>query len=336
MNPSSEANGRSRVTYDAIADRAGVSKTTVSLVMRGLAKDRIPEATFRRVHEAANELGYYPNRLIRSMQRGKSETLGIVAPNAALEHAGRILDGIRAQAAELGYGILLGQVSGNAKDERESAHRLLEHRVDGMIRFTGVPDGTEPPAWLTEAVLRGVPCVVVDDVMLEGQIDCVVSDDEPAAYAIVSGLLPGCERIIHFAGDSHRTSGQEREAGFWRAVADSNGTEAEVVSRDYSGRAILEILAEQYSRDRGPDAIFCATDYMALSCVNWLAHHQLGRGVRVAGFGGLLCSELLDIATVRQPFEAMGATAVQQVIRRIQGDASPFQTLRIPAKLSTR
>ncbi len=324
----------SRATYDAIAARAEVSKTTVSLVLRGLARDRIPAATYGRVEAAARELGYYPNRLVRAMQKGRTETIAVIAPTMSMEHAGLILDGIREEAARRGYSILLGSASADAEDERASAERLLQHRADGLIRFSSVSDRGRTPDWLAEAIQRGVPCVMVDDASLEGQVDCVVSDDRHGASEAVRHLASkGHTRIAHLRGDLGRTSADERAEGYLQAVRSEGLGYERILGHSYAGEGLSGDMERLFERN-APTAIFCCSDVVALMAQAWLKAN--GKRVALVGFSGTWVAAEEGLTTVVQPFGEMGARAVARLVARIEDDAGDPTINRLATRLILR
>lgn len=334
-----KAPSRSHVTYDVIAAHANVSRTTVSLVLRGLARERISPETYARVEEASRELGYYTNRLVQAMQSGRTEIIAVLAPPVGLEHAARILDGIRDEAGRKGYAVLLGAADKDPADERPSAERLLQHRADGMIRFNAIQEPGKLPDWLAEAISRGIPCVLVDDADLAGQVDCVVSDDEPGAYqAVVHLLEQGHRRIAHYRGHFDSTAAAERAAGYQRAMREYGVDYERFVGFNFSGTGTDDVFESLFGESEPPTALFCCADSVASNALRWL--HAKGRrvpeDVAIVGFAGTFFSSHLEISSVAQPFEAMGATAVQRILQRIEGDPSPFQVDRLPTELIVR
>lgn len=315
-----------RPNYEAVAARAEVSKATVSLVLRGLGQGRIPQATRDRVIQAARDLGYVQNGLVRAIQRGTTETVAVVAPSLSYEHVARIVDGIRSHAALQGFSILLSLASDDAIAESESADKLLQHRVDGIIRFSGVPDPGTPPDWLSSAIQHGIPCVIIDDLSLAGQVDCVVSDDYQGAYDATTYLLSlGYNKIAHLAGDQGRTSAIERTLGYKAALHQAKNSYEVILGNRYDGVGLAELLDEAFSGDQRPEALFCCTDAVAAITLKY--------GVPVVGFGGTGLAIWSGIPSVRQCFEEMGGRAFDLLKRRIDGSTEAFTIDRVPTTL---
>lgn len=322
-----------RATYDDVAQRAGVSKTTVSFVMRGLGNGKIPETTRKKVLDAAEELGYYPNNLIRSLQRGRTQTLALVAPRLSMEYVALVVEGVREAASAAGYAVLIAQSSVDEDQERASAEQLLHHRVDGVIRFTLYTDPGLMPAWLDSAVKRKVPCVVIDDVGLAKQVDCVASDNFAGALEMVRHLIAkGHRRIGHIRGSLGKTSAQERLSGYQQALKEAGipFDSALTVGEDYASTSLAEDLDCLLRAE--PTAIFAASDVLAIETRKLLAQKGLP-DIEVTGFDGILRAIELEIPTVEQPFTEMGKEAVKMLIRRIEHPGAPLATERLPCRL---
>src|SRR5687767_5072249 len=96
---------KKRITIKEVAEAAGVSTQTVSRVMNN-HPDVAPD-TFERVQQIIKKTGYAPNILARSLIRGWSHTLGVVAYGLEYFGPSRVLTGIEQQAAKMGYSIFL-------------------------------------------------------------------------------------------------------------------------------------------------------------------------------------------------------------------------------------
>jgi DNA-binding LacI/PurR family transcriptional regulator len=137
-----------------VAERAGVSKSLVSLVMRG--SSRVSEARRKAVLEAAEELGYRPNAVARSLVRKRSGVLGCILSDLHNPFFADVADGIEEGAVTHGYRALLS--SGFLDESREASaiETLLQLRVDGLLMI-----GTLTSMKDLERAAASVPIVVV-------------------------------------------------------------------------------------------------------------------------------------------------------------------------------
>ena len=105
-----------------VAAAAGVSVTTVSHVLNDVAYARVGAGTRERVHEAAQRLGYGPNRLAQALRTQRSGMIGFISEEiATTPHAGRIILGAEETARARGYSIMIiNSTSTSSQDSRES------------------------------------------------------------------------------------------------------------------------------------------------------------------------------------------------------------------------
>ena len=140
-------NNRKRVTIKQVAEESGVSTQTVSRVVND-RPDVAPE-TRRRVQEVIERLGYQPSQAARSLSRGLSYSLGVVAFGIEFFGPSRALSGVERQAAELGYSPLLYLMrEPESADVVRIIDDLLARHVDGII--WAVPEISDNRNWLEE------------------------------------------------------------------------------------------------------------------------------------------------------------------------------------------
>lgn len=145
-----------------VAEKAGVSRATVSHVLNG-RYDRVSKATKERVLAVMEELGYAPNLLARSMKTKKSQTVGVVIEGIAEGWFTQILLGIEEKLRENNYRILLSSIYPKCEEKDdivEAINLLLLWRVEGIIIITGADD--REPSSLGRAVKAKVPLVLVN------------------------------------------------------------------------------------------------------------------------------------------------------------------------------
>src|SRR5687767_9575236 len=120
-----------RATSHDVAARAGVSQPTVSLVLSSNPKARVASATRERVLRAAEELGYRPNVIARSLVRRRSYALGVLVPDLGNQFFADVVSGAERVAAEEGYAVVLTEQR-DAPLERQ-LDALRARQIDGVI-----------------------------------------------------------------------------------------------------------------------------------------------------------------------------------------------------------
>ena len=145
-------------TMRDVAEAAGVSVSTVSLVINNKEGARIGDDARRRVQEAIDALGYRPNAMAKDLVSGRSRFIGLVADAiASTPFAGQIIHGAQDEAWRHGYVLLVANTEGNRDAETEAIAMMLEHKVRGILYSTWYHREVQLPAGLGEA-----ECVLVN------------------------------------------------------------------------------------------------------------------------------------------------------------------------------
>ena len=129
------------VTLADLAEASGVSKATVSLVMR--ESPQVAEATRERVLRAAADLGYVYNRAAAALRSKTTGTVGLIVTTVRNPFFAEVVDGIEARFSESGRSLILTQHSESLAMQRQQIELMLQSRVDGVII---VPAYNTPPA----------------------------------------------------------------------------------------------------------------------------------------------------------------------------------------------
>ncbi|MCF7848651.1 MAG: LacI family transcriptional regulator [Kiritimatiellales bacterium] len=320
-----------------IAERAGVARTTVSLVLRG--GEGLKPETVERVKEAAKELGYRPNMLVQGIRTGKSRMVGVMIPPYD-SHWSQVVYGIHDELAKNDYApIFLWSAHRDEemdeKRELKQVHRLLDRRIDGVVLWPHFARMYEQH--IHEFSLRNLPVVTVD-CRINGSVkaDAVLSDDRAGAKAVAEHLLGlGHKNIIHFCGPETEEWSRMRREGF---ETTPNCISVEVPLKP-PRTAIIRKALEAYPETT---AVFASTDHIAQDVYE--AATELGLcipvGLSVVGYSDLDFSKYLapPLTTVHAcPYE-MGRRAAQMVMERIAGNAddAAAQAEYLPVELVVR
>ncbi len=324
-----------------VARAAGVSIATVSLVLNGRTQVALSPATRKRVMEAAERLGYRPNRVARSLISGRSQTVGLLLPSLSSSFVARIAEGVEEEATGNDHRILLAHSRHDPEFESRQLDLLLQHKVEGVILVTG--EGTLPslPTRLGLMARNQVPCVVVDDSAAAEQVDCVVSEDQDGMNRAVRHLLELGHRDIAFLGAGLGTSSaRDRLAGFRIALGEAGirWREDRVAGSSYR-QPEVDIAADRwFSGPDRPTAVVAANDRHLAALLPILR----ARGIRVPedlallGYANYDFASYLDLSSVEQDPEEMGRIAMRRLLERIGNPRLAPQRIPLPARLVIR
>lgn len=317
-----------------VANEAGVSKSLVSLVMRG--SDRVSASRREAVLEAAAALGYRPNAAARTMVRRRSHVVGVMVSDLRNPFFADVIDGIDTAATDAGYRAILTTGNRTPKRERLAIGTLLEMRVDGLILAS--------PVVSREFVVetsRTVPTVIVGKATRAPTVDSVTNDDRQGASMVVDHLVElGHTRIAHIDGRDG-AGARPRRTGYARSMR-QHGLEDEIRSAsggftEEGGRIGMERLLAEGAR---PTAVFVANDLAAIGALEVLDATGLDvpGDISVVGYDNtaLAAGRRFKLTTVDQPRHDMGRMAAGLIFENIEQDHTTASHVVLSPKLVVR
>lgn len=325
-------------TLEMVAERAGVSRATVSRVVNGATSVSAPIA--EAVRRAIGELGYVPNRAARSLVSQQAQAIALVVPEDANRFFGdlffaEIVAGIDARLEESDY--VLNLMVANQDPHGKTMRYLGGGAVDGAIVVSHHTSDR-----FLRRITEQLPVVFGGRSSVAGLDAYVVDVDNVAGARVATQRLVdrGCERIATIAGPLNMQSSLDRLEG-WRGALDDAGVAAgPVVDGDFTllggARAMREILE---AREK-PDGIFIASDLMASGAIPVL----LDRGVRIpedvaiVGYddSAAALSTEVRLTTVRQPSREMGWQMADILIDVLGGATDRPREVILPTELVVR
>jgi DNA-binding LacI/PurR family transcriptional regulator len=328
-----------KVSIYAVAEAAGVSYGTVSRVLNN--RPDVSEGTRRRVLEVAKELGYVPSPIARSLSKNSTAALGIVVPGIADPFFMPIAQSIEAEARKMGLATLLHDTGRTAGAALEGALALAQFRVSGIIILGG---GAQRDSEIAEA-LEGIPTVVVLRRSLNHRFPAVYLDNAKGARMVVEHLLEiGRRRIAFVRGDLDSVAGIDRLRGYREALANAGfAAEPTLVEQGLftiEGSAEATVRLLQLPADKRPDAIFYASDAMALSGMHQL--HEAGvrvpDDIAVAGYGNIEFAPIAHppLTTVRVSKRLLGTYATELLKRVMEDSGARADDIEVEVDLMRR
>lgn len=325
-----ETSGRRPNIYD-VASAAGVSKSLVSLVLRG--STGVSPARRAAVEEAMERLNYRPSRAAAALAGNTSKTIGVVLDDYRNLWFVGLLGGMHDELAPHGYRVAVADPSFNAHIDRTPVDGFISLRVDGIVI------ATEP----SEGMFTGVdvPVVVAGnrDATVPGA-DIVANDDLAGARLATEHLLGlGHREIGHLTGGGGaarlRAQGFEvvmHERGLRAHIAQGHGLTTE--SDGY--QAALKLLDENPSIT----AIFAANDTMAFGAAG--AARDRGRNIpgdlSLIGYDNspLASANLLRLTTIDDRSGQVGIEAAKALLARVKDPTAPPRTVLVGPELVLR
>jgi LacI family transcriptional regulator len=313
-----------------VADLAGVSQTSVSLVLNNAPNANIPVETRERIMRAVAELGYRPNALAQSLRTSRTQLLGFISDEiATTPFAGNVIKGAQSAAWAKGRVLLVVNTENSPELEASAIERLLQHQVEGIIYAAMYHHSIRCPE-----SLRHVPTVLVDCYCDDRSLPSVVPNEIQGGMAATRALLERGHRHIGFVNDitpvpAHfgRLEGYKRALQAYGVAFDPDL----VVAHDPSAEGGYQAASQLLRSSHRPTGIFCFSDRMAMGAYE--AARELGirvpQDISIVGFDNqeLISAALRPpLSTVALPHYEMGQWAITYLERRIEGeDGDPVQ-----------
>lgn len=319
--------GQHRVTLDVVAQHAGVSKSTASLVVRNSI--RIAPKTHERVRASMKALGYIYNQSAGSLRSQKTKTLGMVIADVSNPFYALLASGIEWACQQQEFLTIFADTAEDGGRQHIIIDRLIQHNVAGVFLCPAGDNSANDLAALESA---GTPSVQIMR-HVPGRKTPYIGPDNVAGIqlGIDHVVRLGRKKLAFIGGPVGKSSSEERLDGFNRGVAKhrlkvkKDFVKSAAIDRREAMEAALVLLA---NADR-PDAIICYNDLMAFGAM--LAMHRLGlipgQDVALVGFDNIPESALWTPALTTVSIDArnIGRLAARVLLDKI---ANPSRTPR--------
>ncbi len=326
-------------TLDSVAARAGVSRQTVSNVLRH--PTRVADATRERVLAAIRESGYRPSLPARQLATRRAHAIAVRAERQQDGISGLVLDAFYHGLAEAGQHnglrVLLYAQPDDEAAEVATIDELMHTGAADAVVLTATSADDERPAHLRD----------------NGTTFCAFGrpwghDDEPHDWVDVDGAVGTSLAVRHLLDLGHRSigyvgwpgdgaqpsTGSDRRRGWLEVVGDAGlGTPGEAHSVN-DAAAAQAAVAEMLARPDAPDAIVCASDTLALGA-HRAAQAAAGGGapVTVVGFDATPVAAALGLASVAQPIDQVAHLCIDLLTGRFEQPDRPARGLLVPPVL---
>ncbi|AKS31501.1 LacI family DNA-binding transcriptional regulator [Mycolicibacterium goodii] len=324
-------------TMDDVARLAGVSASTVSHVLNGTRK--VNDETRLRVEEAIEKTGYRRNVVARALAAGRTNTVGLSISALTNPYFGSLVYAVERALSDAGYVLIVGDSHDQAESEKRVVDSLLDRKVDGMIV---APAAGSERTVLPEIIRTRTPLVLIDR-GADIESDQVGPENTASARALTEHLLDiGHRRIAVVRGLAGISSTTERFDGYAAALA-GRGVDLDpelVVDGESNTDAAERGVHALMSRANRPTAVVSMNNAMTIGTLK--AIRRLGltipADVAFVCYDDFEWSDLFEpkLTAAAQDVETIGATAVELLLRRIGGDETAPQHIRVPTTFHHR
>ena len=325
-------------TIRDVAKLAGVAPITASRVISnsGYASDEVRQ----RVNQAAEQLGYVPNYLARSLRSKRTRTLALVLTDITNPFWTTVARGVEDAASEEGYNVIFCNTDESASKQEAYLETLIQKQVDGIL-LVPVRSKRHPIEFLRQ---QKVQVVLLDRRLPKVEVDVVRGDSEGGAYQLVQLLLKlGHSRIAILSGPSGVSSADDRVAGYQYALHEAGlRTEDQlIIHGEFSLESGYQMTRSLLALPSRPTALFAGNNFIAIGALKAL--HDAGLVVpemmSVVAFDDLPAAIVVDpfLTVAVQPAYEMGQRATRRLLECLDGEnTGGVQDIVLPVSIIER
>jgi len=322
------------VTILDVAQHSGVSRATVSLVLRD--HPRISAATKQRVRASIEELDYRYHRGAASLRSTRTMTVGLVVADVRNSYFAEFSMAVQAALQAAGYSVLVGYTRDDVNEQRATLTSMTEHSVDGLVLLPA--PGTSSTQLRKILRTPGTPHVLIGRHVEGYESDFVTTDNLNGSITVAQHLHEIGATGVALLGGSERTSVfADRVKGLALGLGVDEVRRVPSSSSLEGGVAAVTALLEAR---RPGEAIVAYTDTVALGIYEELRRRRItpGKDVPIAAFDDSPISRLLQpaLTTLATFPHTLGSEAAGLLLSRMRDPVGPPRTVTIAPRLEVR
>jgi len=328
-------------TIKDIARKTGKSITTVSRALNDY--DDVSPATKARIKQAAEELGYTPNRVAQRLQKRRTDTIGLILPTFGPRFAdpffSELLAGVGNKAAEYGYDLLVSTRAPGEKEMDAYRQKVRGGDVDGFVVVrTRLHDTRIDYLKTTQA-----PFVVFGRTETDLDYPFVDEDGAHGVRLLVEHLAAlGHRRLAYISAPPDLTFAKYRKQGLFEGLQAASLAIADdmIVTGDLTQRGGYTQAERLLDHPQPPTAIIACNDLTALGAMSAAQGRGLvvGRDIAVTGFDDIPMAEHAHppLTTVHQPIYQIGGMVCEMLLKTLLGNPPQERQVILKPKLMVR
>ena len=313
-------------TIYQVAERAGVSLSTVSRVLNGKAS--VNKVLKERVEKAVKELNYRPNSVARSLANNRTDSVGVLVPELNAPFFGDLMQAVESTLRAADKHVIISVGRNCLETEKDAVEFLISRNCDALIMHAEALSDE----YLLELNQSKLPVALVNR-QVEGLPEaCTSLDNEKGGYLATRHLLElGHKDIAYISGPTDKCDARLRLEGHKRALSEAGLpiNPQLIFNGDYSEEDGKIGLLELMARDVPFTALVCANDWMAsgaISCARDLGM-SLPHDLSVVGFDDVVFAHHVfpRLTTVSNPIAEMAEMSAKYILNKVYGQANNVQ-----------
>lgn len=326
-------------TMADVAQHAGVSITTVSHALNGTR--HVAAETIASVQRAVEETGYRRNHTARALATSTTTTIGLAMSIITNPHFGELAHCLEDRLRQAGFSLVLANTNDDPVQALDVVADLRARQVAGM--FVVPMEGNRELDDVFARMAADHDPLVFLDRRSALAVDQVFSDGDQATFDLVEHLaLRGHRRIAFVAGHPGQSSSQDRMTGFLRAVQQFDlDPDPELLLPGDSDERVAQTVTRRHLGSSEPaSALVVSNNKMAIGSIRALRELGLAvpEDIAVVSIDQFEGADLLHpgLTAVTQDVDAMAASAVRLLLRRIAEPARPVESVVVPTHFQHR
>lgn len=336
------------MTLNDVAREAGVSKSTVSLVVNNSPK--VKETTRLKVEEAIRKLGYTPNIAAKELTTNKKMAIGIIITNP-FEMSNRttfdMMDdnyfhdverGILKAIENEDYGLLIEQFTTNSNNPEKVPNIVKKRRIEGLFVVGGIFD----PFFIKSIQEYNIPLVIMGR-DYEG-VDCVTTDYEYATYIGIRHLIEmGHKDILYVSGPKITPTSEMKDRGVFKALKEAGIPLRDdfYIESDFTGLGgYLAVKEAMEKRKIKPTAIFTSVDATAVGAMRYFYEKEMRipRDISIMSYDDSLLAEYATppLSSVHINKEQIGQMGAKLLLKRMKDCGLDRMKVTVPVHIIDR
>ena len=335
---------KEKLSINDIATKLKISKTTVSFILNGKAKEkRISEELTNKVLRHIEKVGYKPNQFAQSLRTGKTKIIGLMVEDIADPFFASIARYMEDIAYQQGYKIIYCSTENNSKRAREFLSMFQHLGVDGYIITP--PDGIEDD--LRRLASKGKEIILFDRHINNLAANAVIVNNEASTYSGTQHLISqGYKKLAFVTLNSQQSQMKGRLLGFERAVQENSLSKKFIYKLPYSvdHEKYVDKIKTILQKERSIEAMLFATSYLGVGGLEAMTqlNIKIPDEMAVVSFDDtdLFRIHKPSVTAISQPLEELARTLINTLLNDMTDDTETGkrtkQTIVLPTDLIIR